>query len=310
MLLSSNVLESDFAPAATASVAVSRWHGGFEQCVVDELAEEVPVAFEYNGISHAVMLASPGDLADFALGFSLSEGILESAHELYDCDVVYSNCSDGSDDARPGAAGLQGVRVVMQIAAGRFARLKHKRRFLAGRTGCGLCGVESLASLAPVPLPVSSPLRITPFRLQQAFTQLEQQQVLQQRTGATHAAGWLDAGGVLTLVREDVGRHNALDKLIGALAASGADFGSGAALITSRASYEMVQKAAVMGIGLLAAVSAPTALAQRLAEQTGLTLLGFVRHGSCVVYAHPQRVLHPPAEPAAKLESACPVDHA
>lgn len=280
-----NALDSAFSPAATARVAVSRWHSGFAQRVVDELAEEVPVALEYNGISHAVMLASPTDLADFALGFSLSEGILESAHELYDCDVVYS------DHATPGAPGLQGIRVVMQIAAGRFAGLKHKRRALAGRTGCGLCGVESLSNLAPVPRLVVSSLHITPAHLQRAFAQLEQQQVLQQRTGATHAAGWLGPGGALTLVREDVGRHNALDKLIGALAVARADFSAGAALITSRASYEMVQKAAVMGVGVLAAVSAPTALAQRLAAQTGLTLLGFVRRGNCVVYAHPERVL-------------------
>jgi FdhD protein len=251
---------------------------------VDDLAEEVPVALEYNGISHAVMLASPSDLTDFALGFSLSEGVIDNAQQLYDCDVVHGDC------AATLAQGVQGIRVVMRIAAGRFAGLKHKRRQLAGRTGCGLCGVESLASLSPVPQPVHSTLCITPTRLHQAFMQLAQQQVLQQRTGATHAAGWLGADGALTLVREDVGRHNALDKLIGALAAAGADFASGAALITSRASYEMVQKAAVMGIGVLAAVSAPTALAHRLAEQTGVTLLGFVRQGNCVVYAHPHRL--------------------
>ena len=284
MFSNCKVLENAVSHAATAQVAVSRWSGGFAQRVVDELAEEVPVALEYNGISHAVMLASPTDLADFALGFSLSEGILESAHELYDCDVVHS------DHAAPGAREHQGIRVVMKIAAARFAGLRHKRRALAGRTGCGLCGVESLANLAPVPRPVASSLRLTPTHLQRAFVQLEQQQVLQQRTGATHAAGWLSPGGALTLVREDVGRHNALDKLIGALAVAGADFSAGAALITSRASYEMVQKAAVMGVGVLAAVSAPTALAQRLAAQTGLTLLGFVRRGNCVVYAHPERV--------------------
>ena len=278
------VVVSAFAPAPTARVTVSKWRDGREHRVLDDLAEEVPVALEYNGISHAVMLASPADLADFALGFSLSEGIIDNAQQLYDCEVVYS------DPDIEGAQRVKGIRVVMQIAAGRFAGLKHKRRQLAGRTGCGLCGAESLASLSPVPPPVGSSMRVTLSRLHQAFMQLEQQQVLQQCTGATHAAGWVNRDGALVLVREDVGRHNALDKLIGALAASGADFAAGAALITSRASYEMVQKAAVMGIGVLAAVSAPTALAHRLADQTGLTLLGFVRHGSCVVYAHPQRV--------------------
>ena len=165
------VVASACVAAPTARVAVSQWRAGREHRVLDELAEEVPVALEYNGISHAVMLASPADLVDFALGFSLSEGIIESAQELYACEVVHD------EPAMQGAHRVQGIRVVMHIAAGRFAGLKNRRRHLAGRTGCGLCGAESLASLAPVPPLVTSPTHITPMRLHQAFLQLEQQQV-------------------------------------------------------------------------------------------------------------------------------------
>jgi FdhD protein len=256
---------------------VSTWRGANEVRGPDMLAEEVPVALEYNGISHAVMLASPLDLEDFALGFSLSEGLIGSRSDLYDCDVQ---------------SHADGIRIALRISGECFAAMKDQRRNMSGRTGCGLCGAETLAQVLRTPGRVHSALRIDAARLKQAFIDMQQQQPLQQATGSTHAAGWLSADFQVALVREDVGRHNALDKLIGALTYRDTAFATGAALITSRASYEMVQKAAMAGIGLLAAVSAPTALAVRLAEDTGITLVGFVRGHGHVVYANPERLCH------------------
>jgi FdhD protein len=268
--------EPHHAPLSAA--VVSTWRGNSVTSGTDMLAEEVPVALEYNGISHAVMLASPTDLDDFALGFSLSEGLIGHHSDLYECEVL----------AQP-----NGIRIAMRISGACFAAMKDQRRNMSGRTGCGLCGAETLAQVMRTPPRVTSTVRIDAARLQQAFLHMEQQQTLQQATGSTHAAGWLDADGRVPLVREDVGRHNALDKLIGALTSRSTDFATGAVLITSRASYEMVQKTAMAGIGLLAAVSAPTALARRLADETGITLVGFVRGHGHVVYTHPERLCHP-----------------
>ena len=265
--------------ASSTEVAVERWRNGgvSNSRSHDMVAEEVPVALEYNGISHAVMMASPADLEDFALGFSLTEGILQDRSELFDCDIVMAE---------------EGIQVQMQIATERFVALKEKRRNLTGRTGCGLCGAETLQQAVRKPAPVVSHARFSAAAIYAAMAEMQKQQHLQQVTGATHAAAWLQADGNIGLVREDVGRHNALDKLIGGLMQLDppVDFASGAVLITSRASYEMVQKAASMGCGFIVAVSAPTALAIRLAEQAGVTLLGFVRQPGHVVYAHPQRL--------------------
>ncbi|MCS6764140.1 MAG: formate dehydrogenase accessory sulfurtransferase FdhD [Candidatus Protistobacter heckmanni] len=235
-----------------STLEVARWRGGARTRAADQVAEETPVALEYNGISHVVMMASPADLEDFALGFSLTEGILDHAGQLYDCEVESA-----------------GVRVALTVASECFERLKAQRRNLTGRTGCGLCGAETL---------------------QQAVRRMAEMQSLQQSTGATHAAGWLPAQGEVELVREDIGRHNSLDKLIGALARRKADFGAGAMLVTSCASYEIALKTATMGVGLLAAVSAPTSLAIRLAEESGLTLASFARETGLAVYTHPQRL--------------------
>lgn len=249
--------------------AVLREHEGVARVVEDDVAEETPVALEYNGISHAVMLASPSDLENFALGFSLSEGILAHPRELYECEVE---------------AGCEGYTVQMRIAGERFALLKGRRRNLLGRTGCGLCGAETLAGAIRQPAPVTATATFSARQLQAGMRAMQAQQHLQHRTGATHGAAWMNAQGEIVLVREDVGRHNALDKLIGAMAARGIVPEGGAALVTSRASYEMVQKCATVGIGFLAAVSAPTALAIRLAQQTGVNLVGFVREHGQVVY--------------------------
>jgi FdhD protein len=262
--------------AALVNIVVEKWCDDRRSVCHDEVAEEVPVALEYNGISHAVMLASPCHLKDFALGFSLSEGILSDISELYDCEISVM------DD---------GIQVQMRIAAQRFSTLKGQRRNLTGRTGCGLCGAETLQQAIRRPPPVTSSAIISASSLYAGMAAMQAQQRMQQHTGATHAAAWLDADGNIDLVREDVGRHNALDKLIGAVAAERRDFSSGVALITSRASYEMVQKAATVGIGFLAAISAPTSLAVQLAEATNVTLVGFVRHQRHVVYAQSHRLL-------------------
>lgn len=264
--------------ASSIAVEVERWRSDGISKSRDVVAEEVPVALEYNGISHAVMMASPADLEDFALGFSLTEGILQDRSELFDCDIV---------------AAADGIQVQMQIATERFVALKEKRRNLTGRTGCGLCGAETLQQAVRKPARVACDAQFSAGRIYSAMADMQKQQHLQQVTGATHAAAWLQADGSIALVREDVGRHNALDKLIGALVLQDPkqDFSSGAMLITSRASYEMVQKAASMGCGFIVAVSAPTALAIRLAEQADVTLLGFVRQPGHVVYTHPQRLL-------------------
>jgi FdhD protein len=244
----------------------------------DAIAEEVPIALEYNGIAHAVMFATPLDLEDFARGFTLSESIAKSPKEIYSIDVEESSSS--------------GVRVAIEIASERFLLLKDRRRALTGRTGCGLCGTESLEHAVRQLQPLTTEMSLNTRDVTSALLELHGRQTLMHATGAVHAAGWMDARGQLTMVREDVGRHNALDKLLGALVAAGSDLTLGAALITSRASFEMVQKAATLGVPVLAAVSAPTALAVRMARQANLTLLGFVRaeHYSC--YSAPHRLHH------------------
>ncbi len=253
---------------------------GSLQAARDRIAEEVPIAFEYNGIGHVVMLATPADLEDFAVGFTLSEGIVEHRQDIYDVEMEDSEA---------------GITLRLDIAAEAFNRLKERRRNLAGRTGCGLCGTESLAQVRRAIAALPAAARPFPFAaLCAAMARLPALQPLQQATGAAHAACWLDADGEPHFVREDIGRHNALDKTLGALARQSTDPSGGAAIITSRASFEMVQKAAAVGIALLAAVSAPTAAAVRLADQLGLTLVGFLRDRTAVVYTHPHRLDLPP----------------
>lgn len=237
----------------------------------DWIAEEVPIALEYNGVSHAVMLATPLDLADFALGFSRSEGILTNKEELYGVEEEFLP---------------QGIALQLTISSEAFVRLKHRRRSLAGRTGCGLCGTESLdhvvRSLPPLPTSANLPKRGS---IAKAMAQFKKLQLLQQATGAVHAAAWCTAEGEIRWLREDVGRHNALDKLIGALEFNEVDAPSGFIAVTSRASFEMVHKTAAAGVPLLAAVSAPTTFAIATAERVGMTLVGFARNDDLVVYS-------------------------
>ncbi|MET3133893.1 FdhD protein [Oxalobacteraceae bacterium GrIS 1.11] len=248
--------------------------GGGARAETDKVAEEIPVALVFNGISHAVMMATPLDLEDFALGFSLSERIVDEPGQIYDID------------SEQGAAGIE---LRLTIASECFMRLKEKRRNLAGNTGCGLCGLESLAALELAPPPVAAGPVITKAALVRAFDALQTLQPLNALTGAMHAAAWVGLDGAILAVREDVGRHNALDKLIGSLAR--APRAPGFAIMSSRASYELVQKAARADIGLLATISAPTTLAVRMAEQAGICLVGFVRGQACVAYAHAERLL-------------------
>jgi len=262
------------AQAAISRLMVQKWQSDALKSLEDVVAEEVPVAMIYNGISHAVMLATPQDLEDFALGFSLAEGILSNPKELYGIEVVQQ---------------ASGIELRMEIANVRFFQLKDRRRSMTGRTGCGLCGAESLTQALRLPESVNTSKEVfTPTAVLKAIKDAVSQQALQAETGATHASFWVQANGDIVMVREDVGRHNALDKLLGAKANQEKE--KGFVLTTSRASYEMVQKVAVAGVAMLVAISAPTGLAIRLAEQCGITLVGFARSNQFVLYTHSERL--------------------
>lgn len=257
--------------------SVLKWEAGQLRQMQDCVAEEVPVAMVYNGVSHAVMLATPQDLEDFAVGFSLTEGIAASERDIFGIEAVPQS---------------NGMELHIELAAEQFHRLKERRRSMTGRTGCGLCGSESLDQAMRIPDMVEDGgLKVSSAALHRALASIREQQPLQNKTGATHACAWVQADGAVTLVREDVGRHNALDKLIGARLRAGSE-GLGFVLTTSRASYEMVQKTAAVGIPMLAAVSAPTGLAIRIARRCRITLIGFAREAQHVIYSRPERILH------------------
>lgn len=265
-------------PAGASVVDAFAWRNHGAVPTHECLPEEVPVALEYNGVSHAVMLATPADLADFALGFSLTEGLIDERADLLDVEPEQRR---------------EGIVLHLRITARCEARLKLRRRNLAGRTGCGLCGTDSLDQVLRSPARLLPPSRVTLAALQQAMRELARGQPLQHATGATHAAAWCDAAGALHIVREDVGRHNALDKMVGALARAALDAGSGLVAVTSRASVEMVQKTVAAGVPVLAAMSAPTALAVASARSAGLLLAGFVRDERATVYCGAERVIEP-----------------
>ncbi|MCG0457194.1 formate dehydrogenase accessory sulfurtransferase FdhD [Enterobacter cloacae complex sp. ECC445] len=242
----------------------------------DLLAEEVPVALVYNGISHVVMMASPKDLELFAIGFSLSEGIIAHPQEIYGMDVVQA---------------CNGLEVQIELSSRRFMGLKERRRALAGRTGCGVCGVEQLNDIGkPVaPLPFTQTFNLA--NLDPALEHLNDVQPIGQLSGCTHAAAWILPSGEIAGGHEDVGRHVALDKLLGRRARESELWQQGAALVSSRASYEMVQKSAMCGVEILFAVSAATTLAVEVAERCNLTLVGFCKPGRATIYTHPQRLI-------------------
>ncbi len=262
---------------AVTQQRVRRREQGSELDALDQIAEERPIALIYNGLSHVVMMASPTDLEDFARGFSLSEGIIQHPNEIYAVEAVNSSIEQAA-----------GVELHIEISSQRFAALKQQRRNLTGRTGCGLCGAESLAqAIRPIPqqryqaLPDES-------AVEQSLQQLQVNQPLQSLTGACHGAAWCDLNGKIIALREDVGRHNALDKLLGYLSLTEIDKREGFLLISSRASYEMVSKAAHCGISSLVAVSAPTQLAIDQARQANMNLIGFARPGRHVIYQESQ----------------------
>lgn len=242
----------------------------------DDIAVEVPVALVYNYISHAVMMASPTDLQDFALGFSLTEDIVADPSEVNHIHVQ---------------SGKNGITVRLQINDDRFEALRERRRNMVGRTGCGLCGTETLKQAIRPVEPVQK-VDVSDEAIQAALANIHQHQPLQLATGATHAAAWCDLEGSVQLIREDVGRHNSLDKLIGAFKKSTLVEKEGFVLVTSRASYEMVQKTAKAGFGCLVAVSAPTSLAIEQAQQANLKLVGFARDGRHVIYHEPAGTEH------------------
>jgi FdhD protein len=253
-----------------------RWEEGISRESDEQVAEEVPVALVYNGIPHVVMMATPADLEDFALGFSLTEELIRVPADLREAKVVTYG---------------QGIEVQVTVDPACETEIASRTRKLTGRTGCGICGSDSIAAVLKQLHPVPPGDAITGAAIQRAMAELSRRQELNREAGAVHAAGWATPEGEVVTVREDVGRHNALDKLIGALARAGMKPASGFVVITSRASFEMVQKTTVLGAGLLAAVSGPTGLAVRVAQQAGLTLVGFVRSGRHTVYTHPGRVV-------------------
>jgi len=257
------------------AVSAERREGGRAAAREDIVAAETAVALVYNGTPHAVMMATPADLEDFAVGFTLSEGIVRRHEELY--RVVSRPVTDG-------------VELAIELDPVRHRDLDRRRRNLAGRVGCGLCGAQTIAQAIRHPAAVPRTLRLAADAVPRAIAALPALQPLNLATGAVHAAGWMNPAGGIELVREDVGRHNALDKLIGAMTAAGRDFGGGAVVITSRASHEMVLKAATVGIQAVVAMSAPTTLAIRFAGQTGVTLIAFARGDRYSVYAGADRV--------------------
>lgn len=265
----------DSNPTPYSDVTITRWVAGTSTLNTDQVAEELPVALIYDDVPHVVMLATPQDLVDFAIGFTLSEALVGRPEEIRDVKVTW---------------GPQAADVRVSVAWERFSELLHRRRNLTGRTGCGLCGAEKPEDAIRVPQAVGPGPEVDTASLHEAIAQLGPLQRLNSLTGSVHAAAWVVPGKGIQLVREDVGRHNALDKAIGAVVRAGADTSAGYMLVTSRASYEMVQKTATVGISMLVALSAPTAFAVRLADTTGLTLVAFARKDRHVVYTHPGRL--------------------
>lgn len=238
--------------------------------------EEVPIAFTYGSTTHAVMMATPADIKDFAIGFSLSEKIIKMPDDIVNMDILDVG---------------EGIDVQMELIEDLQSNFSAKRRAMAGPVGCGLCGIESIDDIMrELPELRGNKLQLSHEIISNAVEQLDNKQEIRAETGAVHAAGFISSTGILQVIREDVGRHNALDKLVGALAQDGKDTSNGAIVLTSRVSVDLIQKIAISGTPILIAVSTPTALAIRTAEQAGLTLIALARADGFEIYTHPSRV--------------------
>ena len=264
-------------PASVVRVRPRGWREGQSRAADRSIPEETPVALVYDGSTEAVMMATPADLEDFAVGFSLTEGLVRHPAEIRGLEILSL---------------AEGVEARMWLAPDRSREASARRRTRAGPTGCGLCGVDSLAEAGRLRQgrALASLAPVSADRLLQAMAALDAAQQLGPETRAVHAAGFWRPGAGLVALREDVGRHNALDKLVGSLARAGEDDLAGAVLLTSRVSVEMVQKTASLGAPLLVAMSAPTALAVRTAEAAGITLVAVARRDGFEVFTHPHRV--------------------
>ncbi|WP_250512100.1 formate dehydrogenase accessory sulfurtransferase FdhD [Caballeronia sp. INDeC2] len=271
-----NQLETDDQPGFVER-QVRRHRRNKSAVAADNVGQEWPVALVFNGISHAVMMCTPRDLEAFAVGFSLTEGIVERGSDIHDIEVYF----------RDDGVALPHAEVHLQVVQQAFATLKDKRRALAGRTGCGVCGIESieLLDLQPEQVPDTGFLaRLAPDAIERAARELPAHQQLTKLTGGLHAAAWCDETGAVRYAFEDVGRHNALDKLIGQLILERENTTQGFVFLSSRASYELVRKSARVGIPMVATISAPTSLAISIAKQAGLRLVSFARENSFVEY--------------------------
>ena len=258
---------------------VTRHRSGESRDATDDVGQEWPVALVYNGISHAVMMCTPRDLEAFAVGFSLTEGIVERGSDIQDIEVFFRSSESDSE--------LPHAEVHLQVVQQAFVALKDKRRAMAGRTGCGVCGIESieLLDLQPERVPDTGFLkRLAGDAIAHAARELPAHQELSKLTGGLHAAAWCDERGAVKFAFEDVGRHNALDKLIGHLVLQRIDTTQGFVFLSSRASYELVRKSARVGVPMLVTISAPTSLAISIAEKAGLRLVSFARENGFVEY--------------------------
>lgn len=270
----SKILDVPQAHPAYESVKAERHEGPNTVACEDLVAAETAIALSYNGTAHAVMMATPADLEDFAIGFSVTEGIVKRRSEIFAIEV------------KPVA---EGIELNIEIEAARHRALDRKRRILTGSVGCGICGAESIAHAIRRSPAVPRTLKLNDDAIHRALAELPGAQAINRATGAAHGAAWFNRQGEIQLLREDVGRHNALDKLIGAMLQNGRGFDDGAVLMTSRASHEIVQKAAVVGIQALVALSAPTSLAIKAAARMRIGLIAFARGNRHSVYTGAER---------------------
>ncbi|HKY01415.1 MAG TPA: formate dehydrogenase accessory sulfurtransferase FdhD [Burkholderiales bacterium] len=260
---------------AYVNTKAERHDGSRTEMCDDLVAAETAVAVRYNGAPHAVMMATPAEMEAFAIGFTLTEGVVKKPSEIHAVQVQVLE---------------EGIELDIRIDATRHRALDRKRRILTGSVGCGLCGAQSIAQAIRRSPAVPLTLQLSDAAIRRALSELPEMQAINRATGAAHGAAWFNAQGEIELLCEDVGRHNALDKLIGTMVQSGRAFDRGAVLMTSRASHEIVQKAAAVGIQALVALSAPTSLAITVAAKSRITLVAFARANRYTVYTGAERL--------------------